>query len=84
MLNVKEAKAWKDLLAEEKEIMMMSTKDMAEDQLMWWKDTKADIMERKKVLRQGRGESGGDASTPQGEPSMSGGGDGRLDHSTDA
>ena len=83
MLKVKEAKAWKDLLAEEKEIMMMSTKDMAEDQLMWWKDTKADIMERKRRLRQGREASDSDASIPQSEPPMmSGGGDGG--HSTDA
>ena len=39
-------------------------------------------MERKRLLRQGRGASGGGASTPQGEPLMSGGGDGGIDHST--
>jgi hypothetical protein len=70
-------------MAEEKEIMMMSIKDMDEDQLTWWKDTKADIMERKRLLRQGRGASGGEASTPRGESPMSSVGDGGLDHSSD-
>ena len=75
----------KGLLAEDKQIMMMSAKDMDEDQLTWWMETKADIMERKRLLRQGRGASGGGASTPRGESPMSGGGgDGGLDHSTDA
>jgi hypothetical protein len=35
MLALKEAKAMKELFAEEKEIMMMSTKDMNELQLAW-------------------------------------------------
>ena len=39
MINLKEAKAWKELMAEEKEHMMMSTKDMDEDQLVWLKET---------------------------------------------
>ena len=50
MVNLKEAKAWKELMAEEKERMMMPTKNMDEEQLNWWKETKAEIMERKKLL----------------------------------
>ena len=86
MLALKETKAMKELLAEEKEIMMMSSKDMDEYQLAWWKETKADIMERKRLLRQGRGASGGAASTSRGESPMSGGGGvgGVVDHSADA
>jgi hypothetical protein len=34
---------------------MMPTKDMDEDQLAWWKETKEDIMKRKRHLCQGRG-----------------------------
>ena len=34
-IKIKEAKAWKELMAEEKEHMMMSRKDMDEDQLTW-------------------------------------------------
>ncbi|KAE8780269.1 putative methionyl-tRNA synthetase [Hordeum vulgare] len=34
MIKVKEANAWKELMMEEKEHMMMSKKDMDEDQLM--------------------------------------------------
>nr|XP_051211784.1 uncharacterized protein LOC127329294 [Lolium perenne] len=64
MLALKETKAMKELLAEEKEIMMIPTKDMDEDQLAWWKETKDNSMTRKRLLRQGRGESGGGASTP--------------------
>ena len=37
-------------MAEEKEHMMMPTKDMDEEQLNWWKEMKAEIMERKKLL----------------------------------
>ena len=37
----------KELLAEEKDLMMMSTTEMNEEQLTWWKEMKADIMERK-------------------------------------
>ena len=47
MLAPKEAKAMKELLAEEKDLMMMSTNEMDEDQLTWWKEMKADIKERK-------------------------------------
>ena len=82
MLALKETKAMKELLAEEKEIMMMPTKDMDEDQLAWWKETKEDIMTRKRLLRQGRGASGGGASTPV--SGGGGGGDGVLDHSAGA
>ncbi|KAK1682360.1 hypothetical protein QYE76_043208 [Lolium multiflorum] len=64
MLALKETKAMKEFLAEEKEIMLMPTKDMNEDQLAWWKVTRADIMTRKRLLCQGRGASGGGASTP--------------------
>jgi hypothetical protein len=77
MLKIKEAKAWKELMAEEKEHMMMPKKDMDEDQLMWWNDTKADIMERKRQLR-------GESSTLRGESPMSGCGDGGVDNSTGA
>ena len=84
MLALKEAKAMKELLAEEKEIMMMPTKDMDEDQLAWWKETKADIMTRKRLMRQGRGASGGGASTPQGEFPMGGGGGAGGDGVVDA
>ena len=83
MLALKEAKAMKELLAEEKEIMMMSTKDMNDDQLAWWNETKAEILARKRLMRQGRGASGGGASTPRGESPMGGGGgaggDGLID-----
>ena len=80
MLALKEAKAMKELLAKEKEIMMISSKDMDEDQLAWWKETKEDIMERKRPLRQGRGASGGVASAMSG----GGGAGGVVDHSADA
>ena len=55
--------------------MMMSTKDMDEDQLTWWKEYKADIVERKRLLR-----GGGASSTLRGESPMSGGGDGGVDN----
>nr|XP_051201688.1 uncharacterized protein LOC127315224 [Lolium perenne] len=42
---------------------------MDEDQLAWWKETNADIMARKMLARQGRGASGGGASTPRGSGS---------------
>jgi hypothetical protein len=48
-INVEKEKA---LLAEEKEIMMMNTKDMNDLQLEWWKETTAEIMERRRLLRQ--------------------------------
>ena len=51
MIKVKEAKVWKELMVEEKEHMMMSKKDMDEDQLQWWKDYKEDITERKRMFR---------------------------------
>nr|XP_051229687.1 uncharacterized protein LOC127347554 [Lolium perenne] len=63
MLALKEAKAMKELLAEEREIMMMRTDNMDEDQLAWWKETKADIMARKMLARQARAAG---ASTPRG------------------
>jgi hypothetical protein len=75
MIKLKEAKAWKEIMAEEKEHMMMSKKDMDEDQLAWWKETKADIAERKRLLR-----GGGALSTLRGESPMSGGGDGGVDN----
>ncbi|KAI5017773.1 hypothetical protein ZWY2020_042661 [Hordeum vulgare] len=51
MIKVKEAKAWKELMVEEKEHTMMSKKDRDEDQLMWWKEYKQDIAERKRIFR---------------------------------
>ena len=50
MLKVKEAKVWKELMVEEKEHMMMSKKDMDEEQLTWWKEYKEDIAERKRIF----------------------------------
>ncbi|XP_051196846.2 uncharacterized protein [Lolium perenne] len=72
LIAAKEAKAMKELLAEEREIMMMRTDGMDEDQLAWWNETKADIIARKKAARQARA---------QGESPASGGagGDGSLD-----
>jgi hypothetical protein len=75
MIKVKEAKAWKELMVEEKEHMMMSKKDMDEDQLMWWRDYKEDIAERKRIFR-------GSSSTLQGDTPMSGVGDGGVEDST--
>jgi hypothetical protein len=73
---LKEAKAMKELLAEERAIMMMRTDDMDEDQLAWWKETKADIMVRKMLACQARA-----ASAPRGESlaSAGGAGDGIID-----
>ncbi|KAE8771026.1 putative methionyl-tRNA synthetase [Hordeum vulgare] len=68
MIKVKEAKVWKELMVEEKEHMMMSKKDMDEEQLQWWKDYKEDIAERKRIFR-------GASST------FRGGGDGGVDDS---
>ncbi|KAE8798596.1 DNA mismatch repair protein Msh6-1 [Hordeum vulgare] len=68
MIKVKEAKVWKELMVEEKEHMMMSKKDMDEEQLQWWKDYKEDIAERKRIFR-------GASST------FCGGGDGGVDDS---
>nr|XP_051190097.1 uncharacterized protein LOC127303396 [Lolium perenne] len=72
MIAAIEAKAMKELLAEEREIMMMRTDGKDEDQLAWWKETKADIIARKKAARQARA---------QGESPASGGagGDGSVD-----
>ncbi|CAM0876170.1 unnamed protein product [Alopecurus aequalis] len=75
MIKVKEAKAWKELMAEEKEHMMMSKKDMDEDQLAWWKEYKEDIAKRKRIFR-------GASSTLRGTTPMSGGGDGGVEDST--
>ena len=60
-INVKKAKAMKELLAEEREIMMMSTKDMNEQQMEWWKEATAEIMERRRLAREGA--SGGASAT---------------------
>jgi hypothetical protein len=51
-INVEKDKAIKALLTEEKEIMMMNTKDMNDLQLEWWKETTAEIMQRRMLLRQ--------------------------------
>jgi hypothetical protein len=51
MIKLKEAKAWKELMAVEKEHIMMATNTMNKEQLQWLKETKADIMERKLLLR---------------------------------
>ncbi|KAE8819322.1 DNA mismatch repair protein Msh6-1 [Hordeum vulgare] len=75
MIKAKEAKTWKELMVKEKEHMMMSKKDMDEDQLMWWKDYKEGIAERKRIFR-------GASSTLRGDTSMSGGGDGVVEDST--
>ncbi|KAE8809293.1 putative methionyl-tRNA synthetase [Hordeum vulgare] len=75
MIKVKEAKVWKELMVEEMEHMMMSKKDMDQEQLQWWKDYKEDIAERKRIFR-------GASSTLRGDTPMSGGGDGGVDDST--
>jgi hypothetical protein len=81
LIALKEAKAMKKLLAEEREIMMMRIDDMDEDQLAWWKETKADIMARKMLAHQAHAASVVGASTPRGESPVSGGGagDGLVD-----
>jgi hypothetical protein len=53
MIKLKEANAWKEIMAEDKEHIMMSKKDMDENQLVCWKETKADIAERKRLLHVG-------------------------------
>ncbi|KAE8811555.1 putative methionyl-tRNA synthetase [Hordeum vulgare] len=75
MIKLKEAKVWKELMVEEKEHMMMSKKDMDQEQLQWWKDYKEDIAERKRIFR-------GASSTLRGYTPMSGGGDGGVEDST--
>ncbi|KAE8779174.1 putative methionyl-tRNA synthetase [Hordeum vulgare] len=75
MIKLKEAKVWKELMVEEKEHMMMSKKDMDQEQLQWWKDYKEDIAERKRIFR-------GASSTLRGDTPMSGGGDGGVEDST--
>ncbi|KAE8779982.1 putative methionyl-tRNA synthetase [Hordeum vulgare] len=75
MIKVKEAKVWKELMVEEKEHMMMSKKDMDQEQLQWWKDYKEDIAERKRIFR-------GASSTLRGDAPMSCGGDGGVEDST--
>uniref|UniRef100_A0A8I6XVE0 No apical meristem-associated C-terminal domain-containing protein n=1 Tax=Hordeum vulgare subsp. vulgare TaxID=112509 RepID=A0A8I6XVE0_HORVV len=77
MIKLKEAKVWKELMVKEKEHMMMSKKDMDQDQLQWWKDYKEDITERKRMFR-------GASSTFRGDTPMSSCGDGGVDDSTDA
>ncbi|XP_051216730.1 uncharacterized protein [Lolium perenne] len=62
MIALKEAKAMKELLAEERDIMMMRTDGMDEDQLAWWNETKAEIIARKKAARQARAQGESPAS----------------------
>nr|XP_051196801.1 uncharacterized protein LOC127310143 [Lolium perenne] len=75
MIALKEAKTMKKLLAEERDIMMMRTDDMDEDQLAWWNETKANIIARKKAVCEAC------AASAQGESPASGGaaGDGLVD-----
>ncbi|XBH87970.1 hypothetical protein VPH35_075332 [Triticum aestivum] len=77
MIKLKEAKVWKELMVEEKEHMMMSKKDMDQDQLQWWKDYKEDITERKRMFH-------GASSTFRGDTPMSSCGDGGVDDSAGA
>ena len=81
MIKLKEAKAWKELMAEEKEHMMMYRKDMDEEKLAWWKEYKENIADRKRLLHVA---GGGASSTLRGESPMSGGGDGGVDNFTGA
>jgi hypothetical protein len=55
--------------------MMMSKKDMDEEQLVWWKEYKEDIAERKRIF-------GRASSSLRGDTPMSGGGDGGVEDST--
>lgn len=71
MIKLKEAKVWKELMVEEKEHMMMSKKDMDQDQLQWWKDYKEDIAERKRMFHVA-------SSTFRGDTPMSSCGDGGV------
>ncbi|XBI05021.1 hypothetical protein VPH35_133226 [Triticum aestivum] len=71
MIKLKEAKVWKELMVEEKEHMMMSKKDMDQDQLQWWNDYKEDIAERKRMFRVA-------SSTFRGDTPMSSCGDGGV------
>jgi uncharacterized membrane protein len=66
----------KELLAEEREIMMMSTKDMNEHQFECWKDATMKIMERRSLARQVA--SGGASATHGGGGNEGGGGGGAL------
>ena len=66
-INVKKTKAMKQLLVEEREIMMINTKDMNDQQMEWWKEASADIMERQRIARE---EASGGGSVTHG-----GGGD---------
>jgi hypothetical protein len=51
-INAKKAKATKQLLAEEREILMMNTKEMNEVQLEWWKETSVEITARRRAAHQ--------------------------------
>jgi hypothetical protein len=53
----------------------MSKKDMDEEQLVWWKEYKEDIAERKRIFRRA-------SSSLRGGTPMSGGGDGGVEDST--
>ena len=77
MIKLKEAKVWKELMVEEKEHIMMSKKDMDQDQLQRWKDYKEDIAERKTMFRVA-------SSTFRGDTPMSSCGDGGVYDSTGA
>jgi hypothetical protein len=54
----------KQLLAEEREIMIMTTRDMNEQQMERWKEASAEIMERRRLAREGA--SGGGSVTQGG------------------
>ena len=73
-INLQKTKAMEELLAEEREIMMMSTKDMNEQQMEWWKEATAEIMERQRLAREG---ASGGASATHGDGGDEGG-DGSL------
>jgi hypothetical protein len=51
-IDVKKAKATKLLLAEEREIMMMNTKEMNEVHMEWWKEASTEITARRRAARQ--------------------------------
>ena len=54
---------------------MVSKKDMDEDQLIWWKEYKQNIAERKRIVR-------GVSPTLRGDTLMSGSGDDGVEDST--
>jgi hypothetical protein len=76
-INVKKAKAMKQLLAEEREIMMMNTKNMNEQQLKWWKEASVEITARQRLAHQDA--TGGGDVTPGGGGDGADGGQPRFD-----